>query len=118
MGHLEMLNGPSELCREWMCLKTGVFAGASQKILDVLLQLVQDGATPLIHGLCAFELRIEPFELFTQLAILIVHWQPSKLERTAGVSLALPSLFVAVAAEQLASAMLAPLPQGAADLIG
>jgi hypothetical protein len=44
-----------------------------------LLKLVQDGAAPLIHGLCTLEFRIEPFELFTQLAILIVHWQPSKM---------------------------------------
>jgi len=79
MGYFEMLNGPAELCREWMCLKIRTFAGASQKILDVLLKLVQDGATPLIHGLCNLEFRIEPFKLFTQLASLIVHWQPSEL---------------------------------------
>jgi hypothetical protein len=36
----------------------------------------------------------------------------------AGVSLALPSLSIAIAAEQLAGAMLASLTQGTVDLIG
>jgi hypothetical protein len=57
-----------------MLLKIGDFTRASQKLLDVLLQLVQDGAARLIHGLGPFEILIEPLELFTQLSILIVHW--------------------------------------------
>src|SRR2546425_9629231 len=65
-----------------MLLKTRDFAGTSQEVLDVLLQLVQDGAACLIHRLGPFEVRSEPFELFTQSAILIVHWQPSGM--TAG----------------------------------
>ena len=72
--HLEVLNALTEPRHDRMFLKTGGFAGASQEFLDVFLQLVQDSTTHLIHGLGPFEIRIEPFELFTQLSILIVHW--------------------------------------------
>ena len=71
--HLEVLNALTESRHDRMLLKIGDFAGASQELLDVLLQPVQDSAARLIHELGPFEIRIEPFELFTQLSILIVH---------------------------------------------
>jgi len=68
-----VLNGPAKPLRDRVFLKARAFPGSSQQILYVLLQLVQDGAACLVHGLNLLKVRFQPLELFTQLAILIVH---------------------------------------------
>src|SRR5678815_1233331 len=78
VGHLEVLNPLGEPPGDRMLLKAGDLARAGHEVLEVLLQLVQEGATLLVHALGPLEVGVEAFELFTQQATLIFHGHPSR----------------------------------------